>query len=370
MTAGPCVSLPKIESVIEKPSYHAPRRSEAEPHWCPEPGIRCRYVVSRSSISSAVLFQAKGFGFSFQVVIQPWKRTSATLGSSHRARRTIVLRYPKPRTSDTTVVDETTAAAPTDTDQTKAAPGTKRGGFHLPLDHQRPHISEPLARPHSRREVSVSAVRLDGDGGGSDLNRIRQQVVSGWAVVTGDALQKPSRGAAAHQVARNGDGAQLQGPRAKKLMSSNPLSAMSCGTRLPISVQTSRTPRAITSFPHTTASTSGYSANSVPPAAPRMPAQFSPHIGFVDRGQSRLAQGVLVSAHTARGRTRDFGATDDRDCAARWPRHAMPARTPRGSRRCPPSRSALPRPGGRPGPRECLHGGGCPASVCRRQPDR
>src|SRR4051812_21512325 len=33
MTAGPCVSLAKIELIIHDKRNHPPRRSEAQPHW-------------------------------------------------------------------------------------------------------------------------------------------------------------------------------------------------------------------------------------------------------------------------------------------------------------------------------------------------
>src|SRR3954454_3297816 len=35
MTAGPCVSLAKIELIIHDKRNHPPRRSEAQPHWAP-----------------------------------------------------------------------------------------------------------------------------------------------------------------------------------------------------------------------------------------------------------------------------------------------------------------------------------------------
>src|SRR5690349_21573973 len=43
MTAGPCGSLARIKVIIHRQRNSAPRRSEAEPHWCPAPEVRCRY---------------------------------------------------------------------------------------------------------------------------------------------------------------------------------------------------------------------------------------------------------------------------------------------------------------------------------------
>jgi hypothetical protein len=77
-----------------------------------------------------------------------------SLESSHRSRRTIVLRYPtRVYQSDTTVVDQRPPRHRL-TPIKRKPPRLYRGGFHLPLDKQCLHIS---CTDHGRWFVDLAA---------------------------------------------------------------------------------------------------------------------------------------------------------------------------------------------------------------------